>query len=38
MLWEPMRFGAKDQVDGEVGGEPRKKWMKKGRERADLLV
>ncbi len=38
MLWEPIRFGAKDQVVGEDGGGPRKKWMKKGRERADLWV
>lgn len=36
-----MREGAKDQVDGgieEGGTGPRKKWMKKGRLRAALLV
>lgn len=33
-----MREGAKDQVDGEAGTGPRKKWMKKGRLRAALVV
>lgn len=33
-----MREGAKDQLDGEEGTAPRKKWMKKGRLRAALFV
>ena len=27
-VWEATRVEANDQVDGEVGGVPRKKWMK----------
>lgn len=38
MDWEPMRDGAKDQVSGVEGTGPRKKWMKKGRVSAALMV
>ena len=33
-----MRVWANDQMRGEEGTGPRKKWMKKGRWRADLLI
>lgn len=36
--WEAMRVWANDQMRGEEGTGPRKKWMKKRRWRADLLI